>query len=150
MGCLKKRIRPEDVIINIGRTATIPKPPEGHKWKEVRHDNKVTWLVMWTENIRGNHKYIMLSASSRVKVCCLCFFAIVMFNFLFVLGERDWQKYEKARKLHRIIDKIRENYQIDWKSKEMKIRQRAVALYFIDKVIQYSSYTFQTNIFSFS
>ena len=52
----------------------------------------------------------------------------------FVQGERDWQKYEKARKLHRVIDTIRENYQIDWKSKEMRIRQRAVALYFIDKV----------------
>lgn len=49
-------------------------------------------------------------------------------------GERDWQKYEKARKLHRVIDKIRETYQIDWKNKEMRIRQRAVALYFIDKV----------------
>ncbi|CAF2335958.1 unnamed protein product [Rotaria sp. Silwood2] len=116
MGCVKKRIRPEDVIINIGREAQIPKPPEGHRWKEVRHDNKVSWLVMWTENIRGNNKYIMLNASSRVK------------------GERDWQKYEKARKLHRVIDKIRENYQIDWKSKEMRIRQRAVALYFIDKL----------------
>lgn len=116
MGCVKKRIRPEDVIINIGREATIPKAPEGHKWKEIRHDNKVTWLVMWTENIRGNNKYIMLNASSRVK------------------GERDWQKYEKARKLHRIIDKIRENYQLDWKNKEMRIRQRAVALYFIDKL----------------
>lgn len=116
MGCVKKRIRPEDVIINIGREAHIPKPPEGHHWKEVRHDNKVSWLVMWTENIRGNNKYIMLNASSRVK------------------GERDWQKYEKARKLHRVIDKIRENYQVDWKSKEMRIRQRAVALYFIDKL----------------
>ena len=68
MGCVKKRIRPEDVIINIGREARIPKPPEGHRWKEVRHDNKVSWLVMWTENIRGNNKYIMLNASSRVKV----------------------------------------------------------------------------------
>ena len=68
MGCVKKRIRPEDVIINIGREAQIPKPPEGHHWKEVRHDNKVSWLVMWTENIRGNNKYIMLNASSRVKV----------------------------------------------------------------------------------
>ncbi|CAF0898140.1 unnamed protein product [Adineta ricciae] len=116
MGCVKKRIRPEDIIINIGREAQIPKPPEGHHWKEVRHDNKVSWLVMWTENIRGNNKYIMLNASSRVK------------------GERDWQKYEKARKLHRVIDTIRENYQIDWKSKEMRIRQRAVALYFIDKL----------------
>ena len=52
----------------------------------------------------------------------------------FLQGERDWQKYEKDRKLHRIIDKIRESYQVDWKSKEMRIRQRAVALYFIDKV----------------
>ena len=68
MGCVKKRIRPEDVIINIGREAHTPKPPEGHHWKEVRHDNKVSWLVMWTENIRGNNKYIMLNASSRVKV----------------------------------------------------------------------------------
>ena len=69
MGCVKKRITPEDVIINIGKQAQIPKPPEGHHWKEVRHDNKVSWLVMWTENIRGNNKYIMLNASSRVKVC---------------------------------------------------------------------------------
>ena len=32
------------------------------------------------------------------------------------------------------VDKIRTNYQDDWKSKEMRIRQRAVALYFIDKL----------------
>ena len=68
MGCVKKRINPEDVIINIGKDAQIPKPPEGHHWKEIRNDNKVSWLVMWTENIRGNNKYIMLNASSRVKV----------------------------------------------------------------------------------
>ncbi|CAF0772272.1 unnamed protein product [Didymodactylos carnosus] len=116
MGSVKKRIMPEDVIINCGKDSAVPKPPEGHRWKEVRHDNKVSWLVMWTENIRGNNKYVMLNASSRVK------------------GERDWQKYEKARKLHRVIDKIRANYQADWKSKEMRIRQRAVALYFIDKL----------------
>ncbi|CAF1360756.1 unnamed protein product, partial [Didymodactylos carnosus] len=109
MGSVKKRIVPEDVIINCGRDSPAPKPPEGHRWKEVRHDNKVSWLVMWTENIRGNNKYVMLNASSRVK-------------------------YEKARKLHRVIDKIRLNYQTDWKSKEMRIRQRAVALYFIDKL----------------
>ena len=43
-------------------------------------------------------------------------------------------KYEKARELHSHADKIRANYREDWKSKEMRIRQRAVALYFIDKV----------------
>jgi len=52
-------------------------------------------------------------------------------------GEKDWMKYEVARKLHKRIRKIRENYHEDFKSKEMKIRQRAVALYFIDKVCVY-------------
>ena len=58
----------------------------------------------------------MLNAASRLK------------------GEKDWQKYETARKLHKTVDKIRASYRDDWKSKEMRIRQRAVALYFIDKV----------------
>ncbi|KAJ8303442.1 hypothetical protein KUTeg_019838 [Tegillarca granosa] len=115
-GMLKKRIQPEDVIINCSKNSKIPQPPEGHKWKEVRHDNKVSWLACWTENIQGQTKYVMLNAASRLK------------------GEKDWQKYETARKLHKIADNIRENYRNDWKSKEMRIRQRAVALYFIDKL----------------
>lgn len=77
---------------------------------------KVTWLASWTENVQGQVKYIMLNPSSKLK------------------GEKDMQKYETARKLAKSINKIRENYQADWKSKEMRIRQRAVALYFIDKV----------------
>jgi len=116
MGMVKRRIQPEDVIINCGKDSKAPVPPKGHKWKEVRHDNMVAWLCSWTENVQGNSKYVMLNAASRVK------------------GERDWQKYEKARKLHRVIDKIRANYTEDWKSKEMKVRQRAVAIYFIDKL----------------
>ncbi|TKC43160.1 hypothetical protein EI555_005250 [Monodon monoceros] len=49
-------------------------------------------------------------------------------------GEKDWQKYETARRLKKCVDKIRNQYREDWKSKEMKVRQRAVALYFIDKL----------------
>lgn len=116
MGMLKKRIMPEDIIINCSKDSKIPQAPEGHKWKEVRHDNTVTWLASWTENIQGNTKYIMLNPSSKLK------------------GEKDWQKYETARKLHKLIDRIRAQYREDWKSKEMRVRQRAVALYFIDKL----------------
>ena len=43
-------------------------------------------------------------------------------------------KYEKARQLKLKIDKIRENYIADFKSKEMRVRQRSVAMYFIDKL----------------
>ncbi|XP_068576097.1 DNA topoisomerase I, like [Cebidichthys violaceus] len=116
MGMLKRRIRPKDIIVNCSKDSKHPEPPPGTKWKEVRHDNKVTWLVSWTENIQGSIKYIMLNPSSRIK------------------GEKDWQKYETARRLKKCVDRIRTQYREDWKSKEMRIRQRAVALYFIDKL----------------
>ncbi|CAH0726092.1 unnamed protein product, partial [Brenthis ino] len=116
MGMLKKRVMPEDVLINCSKDSKIPKPPAGRKWKEVRHDNTVTWLASWTENVQGQAKYVMLNPSSKLK------------------GEKDWQKYEIARQLHKSIDKIRSTYKADWKAKEMRIRQRAVALYFIDKL----------------
>lgn len=116
MGMLKRRVMPEDVLINCSRDSKIPEPPPGHKWKEVRHDPTVTWLASWTENVQNQVKYVMLNPSSKLK------------------GEKDWQKYETARRLHKSIDKIRREYREDWKSKEMRIRQRAVALYFIDKL----------------
>ncbi|XP_039619433.1 DNA topoisomerase I, mitochondrial isoform X1 [Polypterus senegalus] len=115
-GKLKKRVQPEDVIINCSKDSKIPEPPFGHKWKEVRHDNTVTWLTSWTDNVQGSCKYIMLSANSKLK------------------GQKDWEKYEVARKLKTCVDEIRANYRQDWKSKLMSVRQRAVALYFIDKL----------------
>ncbi len=51
------------------------------KWREVIHDNKVTWLANWKENINGNFKYVFLAASSSLK------------------GQSDMQKFEKAREL---------------------------------------------------
>lgn len=68
MGKLKRRIQPEDVIINCSKRSDTPAPPDGHQWKEVRHDNTVTWLCSWTENVLGNNKYIMLNPSSKIKV----------------------------------------------------------------------------------
>ncbi|XP_019749666.1 DNA topoisomerase I, mitochondrial isoform X2 [Hippocampus comes] len=115
-GMLKKRIQPEDVIINCSKESSIPVPPAGHHWKEVRHDNSVTWLASWTENIQGAIKYVMLNANSKLK------------------GEKDWEKFEVARKLKTHVDGIRKQYLEDMKSREMRIRQRAVALYFIDKL----------------
>ncbi len=73
----------------------------------------------------------MLNANSRIK------------------GEKDWLKYEKARKLKDIIGEVRRTYEVgfylfvcirrmyiqaDLQSKMMADRQRAVAMYFIDKL----------------
>eukprot|EP00993_Chasmostoma_nieuportense_P003021 NODE_376_length_2328_cov_22.259882_g350_i0.p1 GENE.NODE_376_length_2328_cov_22.259882_g350_i0~~NODE_376_length_2328_cov_22.259882_g350_i0.p1 ORF type:complete len:755 (+),score=261.62 NODE_376_length_2328_cov_22.259882_g350_i0:57-2267(+) len=114
MGRLKKRVQPSDIIINIGVGAPVPKPPPGTHWKDVRHNNKVTWLAFWNESVNQGHKYVMLAADSMVK------------------GKSDYKKFEKARNLGELIPSIRQQYQEDWYHPDEKVRQRAVGLYFID------------------
>ena len=82
----QQRVRPEQVTINIGADADIPKPPEGTKWGSVQHDNAVTWLAMWKENVNDNTKYIFLAANSSLK------------------GQSDMKKFEKARELKVFFD----------------------------------------------
>lgn len=115
-GMVKGRILPKDVIINCSKDSNFPEAPGGMAWKKIQHDNTVTWLASWTENIQGAIKYVMLNPSSKLK------------------GEKDMMKYEKARELKKIIPRIREDYEGDYKSKEMRVRQRSVALYFIDRL----------------
>ncbi|KAI5799005.1 hypothetical protein EDC01DRAFT_26439 [Geopyxis carbonaria] len=115
-GKVKKRVLPEQVTINIGKDAEVPQPPTGHKWAAVSHDNSVTWLATWKENVNGNIKYVMLAATSSLK------------------GMSDYKKFEKARELKTIIDQIRKDYNSDMKETSMQIRQRATAMYLIDQL----------------
>lgn len=114
-GRVKKRVTPEQITINIGKEATVPAPPEGHKWKAIQHDNKATWLAMWQENINGAYKYVMLAAKSSIK------------------GQSDLKKFEKARELKKHIARIRKEYTRDLRAELMADRQRATAVYLIDK-----------------
>jgi DNA topoisomerase-1 len=115
-GKLKVRVRPEDIIINIGGTSKAPTPPAGHKWKQVVHDNTVTWLASWTENVNGQVKYVFLAANSSWK------------------GMSDFKKFEKARTLKKHVNRIRKEYLAMLKDREMVKRQLATAMYFIDKL----------------
>ncbi|KAG6495093.1 hypothetical protein ZIOFF_042884 [Zingiber officinale] len=161
MGKLKNRIKPRDITINIGKDAPIPECPiPGERWKEVKHDNTVTWLAFWNDPINPKEfKYVFLAASSSLK------------------GQSDKEKYEKARLLkvakassygflivliHYVrgglvligksqlvivfsfvplifvlqdyIQNIRRNYTRDFNSKDPTKRQIAVATYLIDKL----------------
>lgn len=52
MGKIKKRIYPRDITINIGKGEPIPEHPyPGQTWKEVRHDQTVTWLAYWKDTV---------------------------------------------------------------------------------------------------
>lgn len=114
-GKVKTRVQPEQITINIGKEATVPPPPEGHKWKEVKHDRAGTWLAMWQENVNGNFKYVMLAANSDIK------------------GRSDFEKFEKARRLKGCIADIRAKYRKDLKAEMMVDRQKATAMYLIDQ-----------------
>ena len=59
----------------------MPIPNVPGKWKAIQHDQKVTWLATWNENVNGNIKYVFLAAGSSLK------------------GQSDMAKFEKARKL---------------------------------------------------
>ena len=63
------------------RGARIP-APEGHKWKEIRHDNTVTWLASWNENVQNGTKYVMLGATSRVKASDVTHINLLFFLFI--------------------------------------------------------------------
>ena len=104
------------------------------------HENTVTWLATWKENVNDNIKYVFLSANSSWK------------------GQSDMAKFEKARQLkvrpvdfhcisssrpidadliffaQGIIDRIRADYTAGLKDKVTADRQRATAMYFIDKL----------------
>lgn len=118
MGKIKKRIYPQDITLNIGRGVPVPEHPfPGQSWKEVRHDQTVTWLAYWRDPVNTKeYKYVFLAATSTWK------------------SESDLQKYEKARKLKDFIGGIRDEYTRNWNARDRSERQMATALYFIDKL----------------
>ncbi|CUM68050.1 uncharacterized protein PRCAT00005765001 [Priceomyces carsonii] len=113
-GKLKRRVTPEDVTLNLSQDAKVPDPPPGHKWGDIKHDNTVTWLAMWKENIADSFKYVRFAANSSIK------------------GVSDYKKFETARKLKYHISDIRKDYNKMLKDELMQNRQMATATYLID------------------
>ena len=118
-GKIKKRIEPEDIIINIGEKAKIPKPPRGHEWGQVIHDHEATWLASWKENINNDTKYVWLGQDAKFK------------------QNSDEAKFEKARTLRNNLEKIRKTNMenIQTVTGDDKLQQVAIALWFIDNLV---------------
>ena len=119
LGMIKKRIYPKDVILNLSKGAPTPELPEflqGQKWGKIVHDNNAEWLATWKDTITGKSKYVWLGNKSDFK------------------ARSDQEKFDKARKLVTLIDKIRSKNNDNLLSKNKKTAQLATALYFIDKL----------------
>lgn len=117
MGTLKRRALPEDITLNLASDAVVPPCPiPGHAWRRVVHDPTVAWLAYWKESVMGNTKYVALAASSSFK------------------GMSDREKYEKARRLKKHIDKIRAHYERLLQSDDDFERQSGTAMWVIDRL----------------
>ncbi|CDS10066.1 hypothetical protein LRAMOSA02743 [Lichtheimia ramosa] len=115
-GMLKQRVLPEQVTLNLSKDAKVPPAPPGHKWAKIVHDQTATWLATWKENVNGTIKYVFLAQSSAWK------------------GQSDMQKFDKARELKDLVGKIRKDYTSHLKDQNRLTRQRATAMYLIDRL----------------
>ncbi|PWN37055.1 uncharacterized protein FA14DRAFT_116931 [Meira miltonrushii] len=116
-GRIKRRVPPEAITINhtLGDpNHPPPAPPAGHKWKEVREDRTTTWLAYWIENINGQYKYMYLDATSGFK------------------SNSDREKFEKARRLDKVVDRLRSNIDKMIVSKQRQERQLGTVIWLID------------------
>ncbi|CAM6001221.1 unnamed protein product [Sphagnum balticum] len=102
------------------RDAPIPRcAVAGHAWGAIECKRDSTWLGSYkndTISSSSTYKYIFLAANSRFK------------------GQNDRKKYEKARRLKRCIDAIRQDYFRKIEDKDVKNKQLGTATYLIDKL----------------
>lgn len=121
-GRIKRRIYPNDITINLDKQAPIPKPFHPtedealNKWGKVINDRSVIWLASWKDSITGKRKYIFTSMDSIFK------------------SKSDLSKFDLAKKLKRKVSSIRKTYETDLENRDIKKKQLATALYFIDKL----------------
>ncbi|MEX2192614.1 MAG: DNA topoisomerase I [Nitrosarchaeum sp.] len=108
-GRWKPRVTAKDVTLNLGKDAKIP---EGD-WGKIVHDNDSMWLAGWTDYLTEKRKYVWLADTAGLK------------------QDRDKAKYEKAVKLSKEIEKIKDKIVKDMKNKDPKISRIATVCYLI-------------------
>ena len=106
-GKWKPPVTAKNVTLNLGEKA---KAPEG-KWGKIIHDKDSMWLASWMDFLTQKRKYVWLADSAGLK------------------QGRDKEKYEKAVKLAKEIDKIKDRIVKDMKNE--KKRKIATACYLI-------------------
>jgi DNA topoisomerase-1 len=117
IGRIKKRIYPEDVIINLSKDATIPIPNlNNHNWGKIINDQNVIWLASWKDSISNKTKYIFTSFDSFFK------------------SKSDESKFDLAKQLKKKVSIIRNDYELQLKDNDIKNKQLATAMYLIDNL----------------
>jgi DNA topoisomerase-1 len=112
-GRWKQGAAQKDITLNIDPDAA--KYLEG-EWKELCWAPETMWIAKWMDELTGKVKYIWLHDSTPIK------------------QEREAAKFDKALKVEKRIDDIREHIMNGLTSKKPKRRMVAAACYLIDNL----------------
>ena len=112
-GRWKQGAAKKDISLNIS--------PEGAstlegEWGELVLAPETMWIAKWTDELTGNVKYIWLHDNTPIK------------------QEREAAKFDKALRVERRIDEIREHIMEGLLSKNLQRRMVAAACYLIDNL----------------
>ena len=91
-GRFRRRVIPEDVILNLDEGAPVPKLPPGRKWGGVVHQHSSPWLWSWLDPLLEKWKYVYPNPASEQHMI------------------REKEKFDVARSLKEVIKDIRVEY----------------------------------------
>jgi len=113
-GCIRRRIEPEDITINIMEHVASPiQPPTGREWAGVVHNQKSSYLVSWCDSVTGERQYINVAESSLAK------------------SAADILKFDTARELGPKIESIRSGYRSMLAESSPVRQQMAIVSYLV-------------------
>jgi len=109
-GRWKRGVTHKDITLNLSPNAPIP---EGH-WKAIEWSQDSMWIAKWMDELTGNVKYIWLHDSTPIK------------------QEREAAKFDKALRMGRLTEAIRDHILVGLRSDKPKRRMVAAACYLIE------------------
>ncbi len=115
-GRIKTRVQPENVTLNLSKTAPVPPAPAGHRWLRVVENKNALWTAMWVDQLTGKQKRILFSPVS------------------FVRQGADQKKFSKAIVLAQNFEKVNEFIEKKLKSNDPLTRELATACNIIAKL----------------
>ncbi|HME19491.1 MAG TPA: DNA topoisomerase I [Nitrososphaerales archaeon] len=111
-GRWKPRVSQSDVVLNLGERDPVP----SGEWKEVVNDHSSMWMAKWIDKLTDKEKYVWLHESSPLQ------------------QSRNRAKYDKAAKVGKNLERIRDRIRAKLESKGPRERQVATVCYLIDKL----------------
>ncbi len=115
-GRWKPRVTYSDIILNLSPDAPTPTPPDGKHWKERTFDPNALWIAKWQGKLSGELKYLWIADTARFK------------------QEREIEKFNKARELENLVEKVRQHIEENLASEDITQRKIATVSYLIDNL----------------